>query len=143
MPEKNYRKEFAVAMSALVANGIGQEDAARLLEIAPETLRRWSMRHPEFREALRTPCAAERAEAALLKRALGFRQEEASSEELVDKKSGELLEVLKRRVITKEVPPDVRALLFWLKNRCPERWCERPDDSEDFRYDPPAEEAGL
>ena len=55
--------------------------------------------------------------------------------------SGEILEVLKRRTITKDVPPDVRALLFYLKNRCPERW----DDSGEsqYNYQPSPEEEGL
>lgn len=66
-------------------------------------------------------------EEALLRRALGFRQQEIHSEDLVDKKTGEILESAKRRVVTKEIPPDVRALLFWLKNRKPERWKDRND----------------
>ncbi len=65
------------------------------------------------------------AEDALLKRALGFKQNEIHSEDMVDKKTGEQLEILKRRIVSKEVAPDVRALLFWLKNRCPQRWSEK------------------
>ena len=61
-------------------------------------------------------------EKALLKRALGFTQKEIQTEELFDKESGELLSTGRRRVVSKEVLPDVRALLFWLKNRRPARW---------------------
>ena len=68
---------------------------------------------------------SKKVEDALLRRALGFTQEEIYSEAVVDKKSGEVLEVLKRKVVKKEIPPDVRALLFWLKNRLPGRWSER------------------
>ena len=77
-------------------------------------------------------------ERALLKRALGFRQQEVHTEEMIDKNSGEVLETARRRSVTKEVVPDVRALLFWLKNRRPERWRERRDAEEkapEFDFD--------
>ena len=77
-------------------------------------------------------------EKALLKRALGFTQKEIQTEELLDKESGELLSTGRRRVVSKEVLPDVRALLFWLKNRRPARWRERVEQQEnepDFEFD--------
>ncbi len=77
-------------------------------------------------------------ERALLKRALGFRQQEVHTEEMIDKNSGEVLETARRRSVTKEVVPDVRALLFWLKNRRPERWRERREAEEkspEFDFD--------
>ncbi|MDD3155667.1 MAG: hypothetical protein PHS41_12450 [Victivallaceae bacterium] len=77
------------------------------------------------------------AEKALLRRALGFRQEEVYSEDICDRKSGEVLQSVKRKVVTKEVPPDVRALLFWLKNRSPGRWRETGgDDGEEDAGEP-------
>ena len=69
------------------------------------------------------------AEDALLRRALGFKHKEIHSEDMVDKKTGEQLEILKRRIVSKEIAPDVRALLFWLKNRCPQRWSEKQTES--------------
>lgn len=76
------------------------------------------------------------AEDALLRRALGFQQKEIYSEDMIDKKSGEQLEILKRRVVSKEIAPDVRALLFWLKNRCPQRWSEKQkQDNYDLELD--------
>ena len=76
------------------------------------------------------PTPQKQAEDALLKRALGFKQKEIHSEDLVDKKTGEQLEILKRRIVSKEVAPDVRALLFWLKNRCPKRWSEKQNQDD-------------
>ena len=70
-------------------------------------------------------------EKALLRRALGFRQEEIHTEDLCDKKTGEVLESVRRRTVVKEIAPDVRALLFWLKNRRPARWRERPPDPDE------------
>lgn len=75
-------------------------------------------------------------EDALLKRALGFTQEEIYSEDIVDKESGEVTNLTKRKIIRKTVPPDVRALLFWLKNRYPARWKDKVDPpQEDINCD--------
>ena len=77
-------------------------------------------------------------EKALLKRALGFTHKEVQTEEIFDRESGELLSTGKRRVVSKEVLPDVRALLFWLKNRRPSRWRERIEQQEntpEFEFD--------
>ena len=59
-------------------------------------------------------------------------------EDIIDKKSGEIVELAKRKVVKKTVPPDVRALLFWLKNRYPESWRERVenyDDDNSYEFD--------
>lgn len=141
MNNLRYRPEMAELVRLLRRLGEKNEDIARLLGVPPEKLLRWQSQHSEFKKAMAEPAAAELAENALLRRALGFQVCESSAEELVDKKSGEILEVLKRRTITKDVPPDVRALLFYLKNRCPERW----DDSTEsqYNYQPSAEEEEL
>ena len=74
-------------------------------------------------------------EAALLRRALGFEQKEIHSEDICDRKSGAVLENVRRRMVIKEIPPDVRALLFWLKNRCPGRWSESGAETQpDYRF---------
>lgn len=81
---------------------------------------------------------ADEIEKALLKRALGFFQEESVTEEVIDSETGLVRETAKRRRVTKEVPPDVRALLFWLKNRRPDRWRDRVETEEeipDFGFD--------
>ena len=78
------------------------------------------------------------AEQALLRRALGFEQQEIYMEDIIDKKSGEVVELAKRKIVKKTVPPDVRALLFWLKNRYPESWRERIknyDDENSYDFD--------
>ena len=77
-------------------------------------------------------------EQALLRRALGFEHQEVYMEDIIDKKSGEIVELAKRKVVKKTVPPDVRALLFWLKNSYPESWRERVenyDDDNSYEFD--------
>lgn len=90
------------------------------------------------------PPPADSVEAALLKRALGFDHEEVYQEALHDKSSGEPLETVKVKRVRKTVPPDVRALLFWLKNRSPDRWRERVEpEPESPQYDFESDEMNL
>ena len=57
---------------------------------------------------------------ALLKRALGCTVTETRTE-VTDK--GE-----KTVTTVKQMPPDISAQVFWLKNRCPGQWREKPPE---------------
>ena len=94
LPElENIRKKLA--------NGITPGELAGQLKISLTTLNRYRKQHPEFGELFKEADSAkdDLVEEALLKRATGY-----------ENNSG------------KEVPPDVRAAMFWLKNRRPENW---------------------
>lgn len=84
-----------------LSEGGGESGLCRKLGIARSELRRCRREHPELEELWRRGKAevAERVEAALLKRATGYEEDGGKS-----------------------VPPDVRAAVFWLKNRRPSRW---------------------
>ena len=81
--------------------GGGESGLCRKLGVSRAELRRCRRDHPDFAELWRANrCeVAERVEAALLRRATGYEEENGKS-----------------------VPPDVRAAVFWLKNRRPDRW---------------------
>ena len=136
-----YRRETAELTAILRRMGLDKSEIIRLLDVPPERFAQWLKKHKELQVALAEPTPEVRAEEALIKRALGFRISEATSEELVDKNTGELMEVLKLRTVTKDVPPDVRALLFYLKNSWPERWSET--QNEKYTFEPNEEEASL
>lgn len=136
-----YRREIAELTTLLRRLGLEKNDIIRLLNVPEKHFEVWLKRHRDLQIAMAEPTPAVRAEEALVKRALGFQINEATAEELIDKNSGELLEVLKRRTVTKDVPPDVRALLFYLKNCWPERWSE--SQSENYSYTPEDEEKNL
>ena len=63
-------------------------------------------------------------ENALLKKALGYTYEEVTEdvETLTNGKQRTL-----KRTVTKIVPPDTTAAIFWLKNRKPAQWRDRPE----------------
>ena len=136
-----YRREIAELTGLLRRLGLEKAEIIRLLDLPADRFAVWEKTHRDLQSALAEPTPAMRAEEALVKRALGFQLSEATAEELVDKNTGELMEVLKRRTVTKDVPPDVRALLFYLKNCWPERWSENQE--EKYSYDPPEDEKEL
>ena len=71
-------------------------------------------------------------ENALLKRALGYTATE-TIEEVYQAGEGQNKKVLSSHIrrITKEIPPDVGAIVFWLKNRKPGRWRDKIEAAPD------------
>lgn len=59
-------------------------------------------------------------EQALIRRAVGYDYTETRRE--WNEKTGE-----KVTEQSHHMAPDLRALMFWLKNRCPQRWRDKPE----------------
>lgn len=96
------------------------------MKIVPSTFYVWKEKFPEISEALKKgkEIIDFEVEQALLKRALGMTVKETRRE--VDANG-------RKRVIeiVHEIAPDTKAQIFWLKNRKPDKWRDRPvDDSE-------------
>lgn len=73
-----------------------------------------------------------KVENALLKRALGYTYTETKREGTVNGiKNG----TEKITVIEKTMPPDVAAIIFWLKNRKPEVWREIITETQELLED--------
>lgn len=102
-------------------DGLTDAQLAHNIGVSTKTLYEWENRYSTIREAIKkgkAPVDIE-VENALLKRALGYEYMEARIE--VSEKDG-------RKVIqtTKTVPPDTTAQIFWLKNRRPDKWRDKP-----------------
>lgn len=94
------------------------------------TYYRWQTEHQELRDAIKkgkAPVDIE-VENALYKKATGYEYEETITdiEELADGKQRKHI-----RKVKKYCPPDTLAQIFWLKNRRPERWRDKPMTVED------------
>lgn len=102
-------------------DGLIDEQIAHNMGISSSTLRDWKNKYPAISAALKKgkEVVDLEVENALLKRALGY-----SYEEIVNEESGD---GWKRRVTRKFVPPDTGAAIFWLKNRRPDKWREKPE----------------
>ncbi|ANU42200.1 transposase [Flavonifractor plautii] len=103
-------------------DGLTDEQLAQKMEISPSTLYEWKAKYPEISEALKKgkEIVDIQVENALLKRALGYEYMEERVE--ISEKDG-------RKVIqtTKTALPDTTALIFWLKNRRPDKWRDKPE----------------
>lgn len=103
-------------------DGLTDEQIAKNIGIGVGTLYVWKDRFKEIHEAIKkgkAPVDFE-VENALLKRALGYDYEEVVTEVYGDGKKHV-------RKVKKHMPPDVAAAIIWLKNRCPNKWRDRPD----------------
>lgn len=108
--------------------GLTDDQIASSIGVSRSTLGRWKKQFAAIRDALSEgkEIADTNVENALYKRAIGFTQEEVTSYR--DKKTGEM--VVSKRVV-KQVAPDVTAMVFWLKNRRPDLWRDRPVDTSE------------
>lgn len=115
--EYNYKRVKSIA----TLPGATDTRICRVLGISLQVLKRWQKEHPDFARDLEDwrDRSNKQVERALFERAIGYGCEE---ERVV---SG----VLGPQVVTirKQYPPDVNAAILWLKNRDPERWCDKQE----------------
>ena len=124
-------------VEGLAREGLTDEQISAKIGISTTTYYQWQNDYPEFSEAIKkgkAPVDIE-VENALLKRAKGYTFTETIEEMYRDPETNRITSQHIRR-ITKEIPPDVGAIVFWLKNRKPGRWRDKveaaPDTSNDL-----------
>jgi hypothetical protein len=112
-------------------DGLTDEQIAHNMGIGVRTLYEWKERYPQITQALKsTKELVDRlVENALLKRALGYEYDEIT-EELTKTEDGTLAMRETKRV-RKQVAPDTTAQIFWLKNRKPDDWRDKPEPTQD------------
>jgi len=91
------------------------------------TLYNWGRKNPEFIKALKDGkdyYDTNNVEKTLLQRALGYSYNEITKQQVIDKQG--VKRVIKK-IIHKQVLPDVTAQIFYLKCRQPQRWKDRQD----------------
>lgn len=116
-------------------NGANEEEIAKRLGIAYSTFNVYKNQKSELSEALKkgAEIVDTEVENALLKRALGYNYNETTKERNED---GELVVT---KIVTKQVAPDTTAQIFWLKNRCPDKWKDKKEiDGVEFKVEVPA-----
>lgn len=103
-------------------NGLTDEQLAQKIGINPATLYDWKNKFNKISEALKKgkEVVDIQVENALLKRALGYDYQEQRIEKS-EKDGTKIIQTIKH------VPADTTAQIFWLKNRRPDKWRDKPE----------------
>lgn len=125
-------------------DGLTLEQIAKNCNCSTSTLREWNKKNPAISAALKTgrDAADYQVENALYKRATGYEYDETT---YVRSGSGGDMKAI--RQIHKTALPDITAIIYWLKNRRPEKWRdkrnidENAEQSVTIRFQNDAEEA--
>lgn len=118
--------ESLTRLEGWARDGLTDEQIAKKMGISKGTLYDWKNKFPEFSNALKNgkEVVDTLVENALLKRALGYNYLEITEED------GDL--GYKKKTVHKQMPPDVTAQIFWLKNRRPDKWRDKPVSEKDI-----------
>ena len=115
-------------------DGLGIKQIAKNLGLAECTVFDYCKRYTEFSDRLAKgrEVVDTEVENAFLKRITGYNAEEVRREYAIETdEDGNQVKVLKREVVqTKHIPGDPRAAEFWLKNRMPDKYQDRPGPSD-------------
>lgn len=128
-------------VEAWAREGATDDQLAERIGIARKTLHRWEREHEPFGQALARGRSGtrEQIENALYKKALGYNVKERVpvrlKKRIRDPDTGcweeeEVIEMVDRE---KHVPPDMKAVQFWLTNREKLRWQKTPEQDDGER----------
>lgn len=113
-------------LGAWARDGLTDEQIAKNMGISRSTLNEWKKKFPDISDTLKRgkEVVDVEVENALLKRALGYSTTEVTRERALNPETGKV-ELVVTKAVTKEVPPDTTAQIFWLKNRRPDLWRDK------------------
>ena len=119
-------------LEAWARDGLTDEQIARNIGINVKTLYDWKNKYSNICNALKKgkEVVDIQVENALLKRAIGYRYDEITREDVpIKDEHGKVIgrELRITKIVTKEVQPDTTAQIFWLKNRKPAGWRDKQE----------------
>ena len=132
---ESWLREYGLeTVRKLAEDGYSDEEIAIRTGIRADELELWSRRHKNLRDAIELG----RREAdfsvveAVYKRAVGYNVLTKKTHKLkhidFDPVTGKKIREYEELAVADDedyIPPDLRASIFWLKNRQPERWSEK------------------
>ena len=113
--------EGLLLLEAWARDGLTDEQIAKKMGVSRDTLYDWKKKYSDISDALKKgkEVVDTQVENALLRRALGYDFQEERIE-VSDKDGKKVVQTVKH------IPPDVGAAAFWLKNRRPDKWRDKP-----------------
>lgn len=131
-------------LSGWARDGLTDEEIAKNIGISRSTLAEWKKKYPDISDALKKgkEIVDTEVENSLLQRAKGynakvrktFKLKKIEYDSITGKKVKEE-EVLEQAEDEVHIPADVTAIIFWLKNRLPEKWKDRRVDASEIDED--------
>lgn len=121
-----YQAAHAEQARRLALLGFTDLQMAEFFGVAESTFHLWKQRHKDFSESIKSGKAVADAHVAegLYKAATG-------GHTVTDTKTVSGDDGTVRTTEVREVPPSVSAMIFWLKNRQPEKWRDRQELAAD------------
>lgn len=134
-----YKPEYAdQARKLCLVLGATDDALADFFEVNVDTIHSWKKRHPEFKAKLtegKTHADMEIG-SSLFERAKGFYVNEQQAVKIRNATGkGEFTEEVKLVEVTRFVPPDTTAQIFWMKNRQKTTWRDRHEIDANIRKD--------
>lgn len=116
----DYRQEYAEQAHKLCLLGFTDKQLAVFFDVNESTINRWKQKYPEFCKSIKSGKVVADAQVteSLFNRATGIEVTEVEVRDDGKKKV--------KRVTKRPIPPDTTAQIFWLKNRQPELWRDKP-----------------
>ena len=116
--------EGLILLEGWARDGLTDEQIAHNMGISTKTLYNWKNKLLPILQAIKKgkEVVDYEVENALLKRAIGYEYTETKT-----RTSRNGIEIT---TTNKHVPPDTGAAAFWLKNRRPDRWRDRPEEHQ-------------
>lgn len=110
-------------------DGLTEVQIAQNMGIGISTLQAWKNRFQDIQTALKEgkEVVDRQVENMLFKRAMGYDYDEVT-QELVENQEGDM-ELQVTKVVKKKERPDVTAQIFWLKNRKPDEWRDKRENT--------------
>lgn len=127
-----YKSDYARQAEMLAKKGCIDAEIAEFFGVSLSTVSLWKLKHPEFSDATKMGKAEAdaRVERALFERATGYQHRDVH----VSNYQGEVT----LTPLVKRYPPDPASMIFWLKNRKPEDWRDKPEGFNDDAPPPAA-----
>jgi hypothetical protein len=121
------KPENLLRITNWAANGLTYAEMAQSMGIGERTLYEWIDKYPQISQAIKEglSLSCQAVENALFRRASGQCVVTETTE--CTNANGEVT----TKVVTRKLPPDTGALVFFLKNRMPDRYADRRETKVD------------
>lgn len=120
-----YKPEYVELAQNYALLGATDEQMGKFFGVADRTFQKWKKKHPEFVQALKSGKADADANVAksLYRRAIGYAHPAVKMFVVKDKDGN--ASVLSHQYVERYAP-DPTSGIFWLKNRRPDVWRDKP-----------------